>query len=63
MSAPRAEDLSVVDNLSQSTDTGPDFSQWSWLRKEYHFWILIIWGTLAAASVNWSGPIWVSYNP
>jgi hypothetical protein len=49
--------------LSQLANTDPDIVQWSAFRKEYHFWMLIIWGTLAAASVNWSGPVWVGYIP
>jgi hypothetical protein len=38
--------------LSQLANTDPDIVQWSAFRKEYHFWMLIIWGTLAAASVE-----------
>jgi hypothetical protein len=45
--------------IPQPTSDPDDPLNWSPLRKEYHFWLLIIWGILMAASVNWSGPVWV----
>lgn len=44
--------------VPQPTSDPEDPLNWRTSRKEYHFWLLIIWGTLAAASVNWSGPVW-----
>jgi len=44
--------------IPQPTTDPEDPLNWRTFRKEYHFWLLIIWGTLAAASVNWSGPVW-----
>ncbi|KAE9365729.1 MFS general substrate transporter [Stipitochalara longipes BDJ] len=45
--------------IPQPTSDPDDPLNWSPLRKEYHFWLLIIWGILMSASVNWSGPVWV----
>jgi hypothetical protein len=45
--------------IPQPSDDPDDPLNWSRLRKEYHFWLLVVWGTLAAASLNWSGPVWV----
>lgn len=44
--------------IPQPTSDPEDPLNWRSFRKEYHFSLLIIWGTLAAASVNWSGPVW-----
>lgn len=44
--------------IPQPTSNPEDPLNWRLFRKEYHFWLLILWGTLAAASVNWSGPVW-----
>jgi hypothetical protein len=46
-------------SYSSPTNDPDDPLNWSPLRKEYHFWLLIIWGILMAASVNWSGAVWV----
>jgi MFS family permease len=45
--------------IPQPTNDPEDPLNWSTLRKEYHFWLLITWGVLVAASINWSGPVWV----
>ncbi|KAH8796032.1 major facilitator superfamily domain-containing protein [Hyaloscypha sp. PMI_1271] len=45
--------------IPQPTSDPDDPLNWSPLRKGYHFWLLIIWGILMSASVNWSGPVWV----
>ncbi|KAF8863918.1 MFS general substrate transporter [Acephala macrosclerotiorum] len=45
--------------IPQPSNDPDDPLNWSQFRKEYHFWLLIIWGVLVAASVNWSGPVWV----
>ncbi|PMD62130.1 uncharacterized protein K444DRAFT_628128 [Hyaloscypha bicolor E] len=45
--------------VPQPTSDPDDPLNWSPLRKGYHFWLLIIWGVLMSASVNWSGPVWV----
>lgn len=45
--------------IPQPSSDPDDPLNWSNFRKEYHFWLLIIWGVLVAASVNWSGPVWV----
>lgn len=45
--------------IPQPTQSPDDPLNWSRARKEYHFWLLWIWGFIAAVSVNWSGPVWV----
>lgn len=45
--------------IPQPTNDPDDPLNWSRVRKEYHFSILIVWSILVAASVNWSGPVWV----
>lgn len=45
--------------VPQPTNDPNDPLNWSKLRKEYHFWLLWIWGFIAAVSVNWVGPVWV----
>jgi hypothetical protein len=54
-------DINDIVLVPQPTNDPNDPLNWSRLRKEYHFALLIIWSVLAAASVNWSGPIWVVY--
>ncbi|OJJ44486.1 hypothetical protein ASPZODRAFT_18676 [Penicilliopsis zonata CBS 506.65] len=44
--------------IPQPTSNPNDPLNWSKARKEYHFWLLWIWGFIAAVSVNWSGPVW-----
>jgi hypothetical protein len=45
--------------IPQPTNDPEDPLAWSRFRKEYHFWLLWIWGFIAAVSVNWGGPVWV----
>lgn len=45
--------------IPQPTNNPDDPLNWSRFRKEYHFSILVVWSILVAASVNWSGPVWV----
>ncbi|EFE40128.1 MFS transporter, putative [Trichophyton verrucosum HKI 0517] len=40
--------------VPQPTNDPNDPLNWSKLRKEYHFWLLWIWGFIAAVSVNWT---------
>ncbi|KUJ15419.1 MFS general substrate transporter [Mollisia scopiformis] len=54
----RGADTDVV-LIPQPSSDPDDPLNWSRFRKEYHFWLLIVWGILVAASVNWSGPVWV----
>ncbi|PGH29973.1 hypothetical protein GX50_07273 [[Emmonsia] crescens] len=44
--------------VPQPSNDPNDPLNWSKLRKEYHFWLLWIWGFLAAVCVNWVGPVW-----
>ncbi|KMP04029.1 membrane transporter [Coccidioides immitis H538.4] len=48
--------------VPQPTNDPNDPLNWSRLRKEYHFWLLWIWGFIAAVSVNWVGPVWQSLH-
>ncbi|EZF77607.1 hypothetical protein H105_01244 [Trichophyton soudanense CBS 452.61] len=44
--------------VPQPTNDPSDPLNWNKLRKEYHFWLLWIWGFIATVSVNWVGPVW-----
>ncbi|KAK2770614.1 hypothetical protein FQN53_005418 [Emmonsiellopsis sp. PD_33] len=44
--------------VPQPSNDPNDPLNWSKLRKEYHFWLLWIWGFIAAVSVCWVGPVW-----
>ncbi|OAX82552.1 hypothetical protein ACJ72_03095 [Emergomyces africanus] len=44
--------------VPQPSNDPNDPLSWSKFRKEYHFWLLWIWGFLAAVCVNWVGPVW-----
>lgn len=46
--------------VPQPTNNPNDPLNWSKRRKEYHFWLLWIWGFISAVTVNWTGPVWVS---
>lgn len=45
-----ASDLVLI---PQPTNHPDDPLNWGRVRKEYHFWLLWIWGFIAAVSVNW----------
>ncbi|KAI5307027.1 hypothetical protein KEM56_005515 [Ascosphaera pollenicola] len=44
--------------VPQPTNDPNDPLNWATWRKEYHFWLLWVWGLLAAACDNWNGPVW-----
>ncbi|OJD19750.1 hypothetical protein AJ78_00249 [Emergomyces pasteurianus Ep9510] len=48
--------------VPQPSNDPNDPLSWSKLRKEYHFWLLWIWGFLAAVCVNWVGPVWTQFT-
>ncbi|KAI1910438.1 hypothetical protein LOZ12_004658 [Ophidiomyces ophidiicola] len=48
--------------VPQPTNDPNDPLNWSRFRKEYHFWLLWIWGFIAAVSVNWIGPVWTQFT-
>ncbi|KAI5278962.1 hypothetical protein KEM52_004554, partial [Ascosphaera acerosa] len=45
--------------VPQPSNDPNDPLNWGTLRKEYHYWLLWIWAFIAAASVNWNGPVWL----
>lgn len=49
--------------IPQPTNNPNDPLNWSRWRKEYHYWLLWVWGLLAAACDNWNGPVWVRALP
>ncbi|EEH08397.1 membrane transporter [Histoplasma capsulatum G186AR] len=48
--------------VPQPSNDPNDPLNWSKFRKEYHFWLLWIWGFLAAVCVNWVGPVWTQFT-
>ncbi|PGH17183.1 hypothetical protein AJ79_01321 [Helicocarpus griseus UAMH5409] len=48
--------------VPQPSNDPNDPLNWSKFRKEYHFWLLWIWGFIAAVSVNWVGPVWTQFT-
>lgn len=53
MSVKHSDGASDLVLVPQPTNHPDDPLNWDRVRKEYHFWLLWIWGFIAAVSVNW----------
>jgi hypothetical protein len=53
MSVKHSDGKSDLVLVPQPTNNPDDPLNWGRVRKEYHFWLLWLWGFIAAVSVNW----------